>query len=151
MGIIKDISCLNPVTARKCRLFLKECEDNGLVVAITETVRLPTTHLLYYLQGRLDANNNKNIVEEYNAMRKQFGIWECTKDEALHKQITWTLDSNHADGYAFDCVPLKDGKTWWAAPDDIWNKMGEIAKDCGLAWGGYWPAPKTDKPHFEDI
>ena len=59
--------------------------------------------------------------------------------------------SNHFDGKAVDICPLKDGKPWWNAPDEVWNKLGDIGKAYGLTWGGDWPEPKRDKPHFEDI
>lgn len=30
-----------------------------------------------------------------------------------------------------------------------WAKVGEIGKSVGLEWGGDWPEPKTDFPHFQ--
>lgn len=151
MPIIKDVSALQPMTAMKVRNMLKKCEEADLPVVVIETVRTLETQLLYYLQGRLDVKNNKMIANEYNIMRKKFGLWEVPSNDALFKQVTWTFMSNHFDGKAVDIAPLKDGKPWWNAPDEVWNKMGAIGKSCGLHWGGDWPEPKKDKPHFEDI
>jgi peptidoglycan L-alanyl-D-glutamate endopeptidase CwlK len=107
--------------------------------------------MLYYMQGRLDVKNNKMIAQEYNALRKLNGLWEVPISDALFKPITWTLDSKHFSGKAFDIVPLKDGKAWWDAPDELWERIGKMGKDCGLAWGGDFPVGMKDRPHFEDI
>lgn len=33
--------------------------------------------------------------------------------------------------------------------NELWHRLGECAALSGLHWGGLWPAPKTDFPHFE--
>ena len=100
MAINKDISSLSPSTASKCRMFLKQCEENNLPVAVIETTRDDITQMLYYMQGRLDVKNNKQIATEYNALRKKYGLWEDAINDALFKPITWSLNSNHAKGKA---------------------------------------------------
>lgn len=148
MPLITDVGELRPTTAIKVRAFLKECNAKGVPYIIIETRRLPETQMLYYMQGRLDIKNNKNILAEYNALRKKYFLWEVAANAPI---ITWTLDSKHIDGRAIDIAPAKDGKPWWNADDATWYRLGMIGKNNGLVWGGDWPSPKNDKPHFEDV
>ncbi|MCP3873459.1 MAG: M15 family metallopeptidase, partial [Desulfobacteraceae bacterium] len=39
---------------------------------------------------------------------------------------------------SFEAVPLIDGKPAWSYHDhkDDWDRLGKIANDVGLAWGG---------------
>lgn len=143
MGIIKDIYSLKPQVAKKAEQFIQICAERDVPVFITETMRLPEIQMLYYLQGRIDRKN----IQPYNKLRKLFGLWEVSQTEALNKVITWTLDSNHMTGNAFDFCPMKDGKLDWNASADTWEKCGEIAESLGFVWGGRW-TPK-DMPHVE--
>ncbi len=56
--------------------------------------------------------------------------------------------SFHNYGLAFDIVPLKDGKAWYDAPKEVWEKIGITGELLGLQWGGRWISFK-DLPHFE--
>ena len=151
MGITRDIDKLTPEARIKCIAFKQKCEEQGIPIYVNETLRSQTTQLIYYHQGRLDVANNKNIVKEFNTLRKENGFWELSEKEALEKIITWTFYSNHMTGKAFDAVPLKDGRLWWNAPEDVWEKIGTIGESVGLMWGGRWPERKKDSPHFETI
>lgn len=31
----------------------------------------------------------------------------------------------------------------------LWLRMGYLAKQCGIEWGGTWPPHKQDFPHFQ--
>lgn len=148
MGIINDINSLEPMTALKCRDFLRICTREGIPVAINETRRMPETQLLYYLQGRL-GNSNPDIRKEFNDMRKRYKFWELSSKE-MDTKITFTLNSKHLGGKAFDVVPLnKDGNPWWDAPIEVWTKIGLCGEEAGLQWGGRWEI--KDNPHFEDM
>jgi hypothetical protein len=148
MGIINDINSLEPSTMRKCNAFLAECEKEGIKVGINEALRTIETQLLYFLQGAVGAVKDKNpsIYKEFNALRKQFKFWELTEREA-DTRITWTLNSAHLSGKAFDACPVDDnGKFIWNAPDNVWAKMAECAERVGL-----YPGRKFgDNPHFEN-
>ena len=56
--------------------------------------------------------------------------------------------SAHNFGLAVDLCPFKDGGLYWAAPDDVWHAMAEIAKEYGLTPGYYFKSFK-DMPHLE--
>ncbi|MBO7735858.1 MAG: M15 family metallopeptidase [Methanobrevibacter sp.] len=109
-------------------------------IAINETLRDLTTQMAYFVRGRMDPKYVKMFY-------KAAGLYEIGEAEAK-TIITNTLESNHMSGRAADFVPVKDGKLWWNAPDDVWRVMGEIGESCGLKWGGRWKELK-DTPHFE--
>lgn len=109
-------------------------------IAISETLRDLTTQMAYFTRGRMDP---KYVKMYYKAA----GLYDIGDAEAKII-ITNTLESNHMSGRAADFVPVKDGKLWWNAPDEVWRVMGEIGESCGLKWGGRWKELK-DTPHFE--
>lgn len=57
--------------------------------------------------------------------------------------------SAHNFGLAADLAPMKDGKIWWKAPDQIWKAMADAAVSLGLTAGYYFKSFK-DMPHVED-
>ena len=109
-------------------------------VAISETLRDLPTQMAYFVRGRMDPK----YVKQFYAVA---GLYEIGDVEA-RTVCTNTLRSNHMSGRACDFVPVKDGRLWWNAPDEVWNIMGEIGEACGLKWGGRWKELK-DSPHFE--
>lgn len=109
-------------------------------VAINETARELSVQIAYYCCGRMKPEFVKNI---YAAT----GLYAIGDEEA--KQIkTNTLRSNHILGKAIDFCPVHDGKLWWTAPKEVWERMGEIGEKNGFKWGGRWKG-FPDSPHFE--
>lgn len=54
----------------------------------------------------------------------------------------------HEYGRAFDVVILDgQGKAWWGAPVDRWDRLGKIGEDLGLEWGGRFRF--RDLGHFQ--
>ena len=112
-------------------------------IIVVEGLRTLATQIAYYCRGRM--KNPADVKAIFNAA----GLWALTDKEAVTPS-TWTLKSRHLEGKAVDLAPSKDGKTiWWDAPDTVWQRMGEIGKQFGLAWGGDWP--QKDRPHFEEL
>jgi peptidoglycan LD-endopeptidase CwlK len=85
-------------------------------------------------------------------------IITCTRrsmeeQEALYAQgrtapgpiVTWTLDSKHISGHAFDIAICKSGKISWIPTD--YETAGTVGESLGLKWGGRFHKP--DRPHFE--
>jgi peptidoglycan L-alanyl-D-glutamate endopeptidase CwlK len=71
------------------------------------------------------------------------------------KIVTWTRNSNHIKGTAFDIAIMVNGKILWnpsldADGDGIaeYTEAGIIGEKVGLTWGGRFIG-KTDAPHFE--
>ncbi len=145
----KDIYSLEPVVAKKVELFIQKCAEAGYPVFIVETSREIITQLLYFIQGRIDAEDleqNPDLYKELNKMRRNFKFWELTPRE-MKTKITWTLDSNHFYGKACDFVPFRNGKIDWNAPFEYWEQCGKTAEALGFTWGGRWK--RRDLPHIE--
>jgi peptidoglycan L-alanyl-D-glutamate endopeptidase CwlK len=56
--------------------------------------------------------------------------------------------SAHNFGLAADLCPMKDGKPWWNAPDEVWKQMADVAIQLGLT-AGYYFKSIHDAPHVE--
>ena len=109
-------------------------------VAINETLRDLPTQMAYFVRGRMEV---KYVKQFYSAA----GLYDIGEVEA-RTICTNTLRSNHMSGRATDFVPVKNGKPWWNAPQEVWEIMGEVGENCGLKWGGRWK-DFPDSPHFE--
>lgn len=108
-------------------------------IGISETKRNLSTQMAYYSRSRM-------AIEDVKKMYKAAGLYTPT-DQECKTANTWTLDSKHIRGLAIDLVPTKDGKFWWSAPVNVWERMGRIGESQGLRWGGRWK--NKDTPHFE--
>lgn len=112
----RDINSLQSVAQKACSLFLDECSKRGIKIFVTEYHRSQERQNWLYEQGRTRPG----------------------------KVITWTRNSNHSTGYAWDIAvspphDLYDGK--------IIAYAGEVAKKLGIEWGGSWK--EQDTPHFQ--
>jgi len=97
------------------REFQRLCREEGLPVVITETRRSTERQEELYAQGRTEPG----------------------------PIVTWTLNSAHVDGRAFDCT-LKGAPEYDDDPD-AWDLLGELGQSVGLEWGGTF----GDFGHFE--
>lgn len=117
----RDISLLHPDVQNIIPKFLEECEKQGLIVKITDTLRNKQEQNDLYAKGRTKPGNIvTNVKYPY---------------------------SNHNWGMAFD-ICRNDGKGPYNDNDGWFKKVGNIGKKFGLEWGGDWTNP-VDKPHFE--
>lgn len=145
MGVIKDIDRLNPELAKRTRDFLQALKKKGIEVVVVETERTVDTQLAYYAQGR-------KPLAAVNDLRKKAGLYLLTESENK-RIVTKTTHSRHFGGNAVDIAPVKSGRIWWTAPQQVWQEIGAIGEECGLDWcaGGYgqvW-GKGWDSPHFE--
>jgi D-alanyl-D-alanine dipeptidase len=148
MPIHTDLSSLVPELRKKATdaIYAMTHDDTlksmGVqTVTVIETLRELATQMAYYSRGRMAA-------EDVKAMYKAAGLWRVTEDDA-YKAITWTLDSKHLRGEAVDIAPMRAGRVWWNAPQIVWERIGKLGEDQGLAWGGRWK--NADCPHMEII
>lgn len=137
--IINDIGLLEPKTKQKALKLFELAKKQGIDLELNETLRTKETQMLYYLQGRIDLDD----IASLNTMRRYFGFWELTKEEAL-KKVTWTLDTPHFTGKAFDIVIIENGRRGYN--EQLLRKVGALAKQANLTWGGEF----GDLPHFQD-
>jgi len=137
--IVKDINLLQPRTKVKALKLFELAKKIGIELELNETIRTKETQMLYYLQGRIDEDDYNGL----NKLRKEYGFWEISKEEAKTK-VTWTLESPHFTGRAFDIVIKENGKRTYN--EVLLKKVGALAKEAGLTWGGTF----GDLPHFQD-
>lgn len=130
----RDIKKLSAQAQKACALFMEECERQKLNVLIVETLR--TKERQYYLacKGR--------TVAQAKAMGVPSAFAEKYTSPS-EKQVTWTLDSNHLEGMAFDFCKNVKGQEY---KDNVFfDKCGRIVQDLGLEWGGAF----GDSPHVQ--
>jgi peptidoglycan L-alanyl-D-glutamate endopeptidase CwlK len=137
--IIRDINVLQPKAKLKAIKLFDLAKKKGIDLELNETLRTKETQMLYYLQGRIDEDD----IAGLNKLRKEYGFWEISKEEAKRK-VTWTLDSPHFTGRAFDIVIKNKDKNKY--DEETLKKVGALAKEVGLSWGGTF----GDLPHFQD-
>ncbi len=114
----RSIDALLPVAQRACRLFLDECKKAGVNIFLTETHRSQARQNWLYAQGRT---------------RFPGAI------------VTWTLNSNHTTGLAWD-VAVSPPKSLYDVA--TLNRAGAIARKLNIKWGGDWIGT-IDRPHFQ--
>jgi hypothetical protein len=117
-----------------------EIRAAGYQVIVLETRRDLCVQMAYASRGRMPPE----WVRRYFAAA---GLWTPT-DAECGRASTWTLQSKHLEGLAFDAAPSRDGKSAdWTAPAEVWERMAMIAEEHGLAAGRRWK--NQDSPHFE--
>lgn len=108
---VRDVNELLPVAQTACRLFLEECEKEGLPVLITETYRSQERQDELYAQGRTKPG----------------------------KKVTWTKNSRHTSRLAWDICKNVKGEEY--SDTEFFKACGRIAKRLGITWGGDWSTP----------
>ena len=113
------------------------CKQAGIDLLITCTYRCPSDQNALFAQGRTKPGA---IVTRAKA------------GESLHQYRV-----------AYDLVPLRNGKPVWGTkgngidndPSDddkddleLWQRVAELGKQCGLEWAGDWKSFK-EYPHFQ--
>ena len=107
----RSIDELSDVAQKACRLFLVECQRQGLKVLITETYRSQERQNELYKQGRT----------------------------APGQIVTWTKHSRHTSRRAWDICQNVKGQEY--SNTTFFKKCGEIARSLGIIWGGDWSTP----------
>lgn len=107
----RSIEELSEVAQKACRLFLDECQRQGLKVLITETYRSQERQNELYKQGRTMPG----------------------------KIVTWTKHSRHTSRRAWDICQNIKGQEY--SNTTFFRRCGEIARSLGIVWGGDWSSP----------
>ena len=141
----RRIKLLEESTKEKAKEFLKKADDwlyqfgwSDYTCEITEGKRDLYTQAGLYSLGR------------------EYVHWQGWKEIDLSKIVTWTMNSNHLTGHAFDVALYKDKIYHWPNPKikknlDMWLALANIGKDLGLYPGGLWENQKPDYPHFSTL
>ena len=78
---------------------------------------------------------------------EQDALWEIGRTKPGRK-VTWTRNSYHLTGKAFDIVIMENGKPEWQVENPDWMRAGEIGESIGLEWAGRFKRCK-EFPHFQ--
>jgi hypothetical protein len=141
---MKDISSLDPRMQPLVHRLIEHATAQGLETVVIEARRELCTQIAYWLRSRAP-------VATVKAVFARLGLWAITDAEAATAN-TKTLYSKHLDGLAVDIAVARNGKPWWDAPREVWEKLWRIAEDeCGLdaCAAGKWQAWNWDWPHIE--
>lgn len=87
---------------------------------------------------------NAKIIETYRSQERQDYLYEQGRTTP-GQIVTWTRSSNHTSRKAFDVIQNKVGDEYNST---FLTKVGKLAKEVGLDWGGEWK--QKDMPHFEN-
>ena len=119
---MRDITLCHPRLQKLITQLTSECANAGLPIKIGESFRSVTEQDALYAQGRTQPGS---IVT--NARGSSYS-------------------SQHQWGIAADFYRA-DGKGAYNESGDYFKKVGELAKNLGLGWGGDWKSI-VDKPHL---
>jgi len=136
--------------------FIEECERQRWDVLIYFTLRTLKTQAKLYRKGRtIKQIRDKGREWWIDYGRKDLGeVLMDVGPQRGNKIVTRAGpgQSLHNYGYAFDAVPLRDGKPVWGteSPADLvlWSNIGTVGISLGLVWGGTWEKFR-DFPHFQ--
>ena len=114
----------------------KTCRDiNELTPTAQKACRL-------FLKKCEEAGLNIFITETYRSQERQNELYAQGRTEP-GQIVTWTLHSRHTSRRAWDIAV--NGPILYDI--SVIERAGEIGKQLGITWGGYWDTP--DNPHFE--
>jgi hypothetical protein len=129
----RNISDLTEETRIAYFRFKEGMDKAAIDYILTCTLRTAEEQLELWKKGRAIENGKWVVVD-----RK--------------KCVTWTLNSKHLEGTAFDIAIMVAGKLLWDARLDVdgdgipeYTEAGKIGQSVGLKWGGDF----GDPPHFQ--
>lgn len=147
---------LNPEIQDRAKAAFSEMSEDpdikaaGIKMLLCEVLRPLPVQMAYAVKARIKAlpEDMRTDLEWVREFFRAAGLsWVPTKDENA-RASTWTLDSKHVVGMAFDAAPSRNGlNAAWDAPDWVWERMAVIAERHGLKSGRRWK--NKDSPHFE--
>lgn len=117
----RDITQCHPRLQAAATKLIAECAKRGIAIKIGECYRTVAEQDALYAQGRTKPGN----------------IVTNAKGSSYSSQHQWGIA---ADFYR------ADGKGAYNESGDYFNRVGAIAKQLGLGWGGDWKSI-VDKPH----
>lgn len=126
---MRDITALHPRLQEKLTLLREECKKHGINILFSECLRTIAEQDALYAQGRtVPGNIVTNAKGSTYSSQHQWGV---AADFYLDQDIDGDGDKKD------DAFNNSTG---------LFERVGQIAKSIGLAWGGDWTSFK-DRPH----
>jgi D-alanyl-D-alanine carboxypeptidase len=137
---ITDIMQLSDTFRPKAERMLDLLKKDGVPVCVVETRRTKARQFFLWCKGR---------ILDLPLEKQYLGYADPNILADPHAAIvTKTLNSRHLSGNAIDIVPTIDGKAWWDAPDKLWQRIYDIAEQCGIC--SCFRKNGFDRPHISD-
>lgn len=111
------------------------------VTSLNEEVAVRAAWLIYYLNYY---GGHFHVTEGLRTAGRQLALYQQGRTTP-GPIITWTLESRHLTGRAFDIDAV--GIAADEVPEVWWDFAGRIGEWLGLRWGGRWAV--RDLRHFE--
>ena len=152
----RKLQDLQPQFEAKARQFVALCDEQDFEVLIYCTRRTLSEQARLYRNGR-----NLSSIQRKAQRLKQRGREDLGRlllqqpPQYGRSKLTWAGpgESYHNHGFAFDAVPMRQGKPVWGVHLDqdnmMWQQMGSNAKRLGLEWSGDWSLQKREYPHIQ--
>lgn len=105
------------------------------------------TRLKFYKLRLLAAENGIDFIVTCTrrTQQQQDKLYEQGRT-TIGTKVTWTKDSKHITGRAFDVAIIKNGKITWNPQD--YSMLGLLSAQVGLQWGK--AKEPRDYEHFEE-
>lgn len=143
-----SIDSLAQETKEALQVLIQKIKNENLPIVLFEALRTPERQRFLYTKGRTTPVVREKGIYEFPGLPTE-------------PQVTSTLNSNHFTGHAADFV-LDVQHSYWKSigynpkgawdvsnkTEAIWQRFGQLAKESGFNWGGYWQSFK-DYPHIE--
>ncbi len=127
---MRDFKALHPELQEKATTLKEKCAEQGINILFSECVRTKAEQDALYAQGRTKPGSIvTNAKGSTYSSQHQWGI-------AVDFYIDMDVDG---DGKKSDDAFNNSTK--------LFNKVGRIAGELGLGWGGNWTSP-VDLPHL---
>ncbi len=123
IDVVHSLDVLAPQFRAAVEKLIADCEADGMDPIVHESYRSRETAQVYYARGRTTIPPNGTVTN------------------APNETFSW-----HGYGLAVDIISKADG---WDAGGKWFLRMGHIAEQSGLKWGGRWPGKKADQPHVQ--
>ena len=146
----RSLDDLKKTMSRKANQFLGICALADMDVLIYCTLRSAEEQSRLYRQGR-NIRTIRGKADELREHNPALGDLLMSVGPQHGPKVTGAGpgQSLHQYGWAFDGVPMRDGKACWSADDPMWQIYGECAVKAGLEWAGNW-TKFTEFPHCQE-
>lgn len=126
----RSIADLHPQARARAEKLLAQAKAAGLELVVTSTFRSFAEQDALYAQGRTKPGPRVTGArggQSFHNVRRAFDVAFLRPDTGT---LDWAWLSKSPDA------------------DRLWRRLGALAAELGLRWGGLWKRP--DRPHFED-
>lgn len=152
---------LKPAAAELCIAHEAACAEAGIDLLVYCTLRSADDQARLYRTNRSlrQIQMMSGHLAEHGLEAFREILWKVGPQPGSsgpNKTNAGPGESWHQYGFAYDCVPLDNGKPIWTAwrnsalePEPVWQQVGELGEAAGLEWSGRWRGSLREWVHFQ--